>query len=133
MKLGTEVGLDPGHIVLDGNLAPLTLHPPQKGGTVANFRLMSVVAKWMDGLRCHLVRRQVSAQATLCYMGTQLPPREAQPPIFGPCLLWPRSLIYAAAELLLNSRKSMCMCVCVCEDGTDGGSGVYVAWTWIAE
>jgi len=31
MKLGTEVGLDPGHIVLDGDLAPPppTGHSPQ--------------------------------------------------------------------------------------------------------
>ena len=28
MSLGTEVGLGPGHIVLDGDLAPL---PPRKG------------------------------------------------------------------------------------------------------
>ena len=42
MKLGTEVGLGPGHTVLDGNLAP---------------------------------------------------PKEAQPPIFGPHLLWPNGWI----------------------------------------
>jgi len=40
MKLGTKVGLGPGHIVLDGDPAP-----PPKGGTAPNFRLMSVVAK----------------------------------------------------------------------------------------
>ena len=42
MKLGTQVGLDTGHIVLDGDPAP-------------------PFPKW------------------------------AQPPIFGPCLLWPNS------------------------------------------
>jgi len=52
MKLGTQVGLGPGHIVLDGNSAP----PPQRG-TTPNFRSISDVAKWLDGLRCHLVRR----------------------------------------------------------------------------
>jgi len=32
----------------------------------------------------------VSAQATLCYMGTQLPLKGAQQlPVFGPRLLWP--------------------------------------------
>ena len=40
MKLGMQVGLGPGHIVLDGDPAP--------------------------------------------------PPKGAQPPIFGPCLLWPQ-------------------------------------------
>ena len=29
--------------------------PPQKGGRAPNLRPMSVVAKWLHGLRCHLV------------------------------------------------------------------------------
>jgi len=42
MKLGTEVGLGSGHIVLDWDLA----RPPQKkGGTPPNFRPMSIVPK----------------------------------------------------------------------------------------
>jgi len=48
-----------GHIVLDGDQAPLP-----KSGTAPDFRLMSVVAKRLDGLRCHLVHNV--AQATLC-------------------------------------------------------------------
>jgi len=52
MKLGMEVGLGPGHIVLDGDPAPLP-----KSGTTPNFQSMSVVAKRLDGLRCHMVRR----------------------------------------------------------------------------
>ena len=56
---------------------------------------MSGVAKRLDGLRCRLVQRQVSAQATLCSMGTHLPPekRAQHPPhpIFVPCLLWRNS------------------------------------------
>jgi len=53
MPLDMEVGLSPGHVVLDENLAPL----PQKGAQPANFRPMSVVAKPLDGSRCHLVWR----------------------------------------------------------------------------
>jgi len=61
MKVGTQVGLGPGHIVLDGDPAP-----PQKG---------------------------------------------AQPPIFGPCLLWPNS---RPSQLLLSScwltlRNDVCV------------------------
>ena len=52
MKLCMEVGLGPGHIVLDGDPAAL-----QKWGTAPNFRSMSVVAKRLDILRCHLVWR----------------------------------------------------------------------------
>jgi len=51
MKLGTHVGLGPGHSVLDGDPSP------PKRGTASNFRPMSVVAKRLDGLRCHLVWR----------------------------------------------------------------------------
>jgi len=51
MKLGVHVGLGPGHIVLDGDPAPLA----QKGAETPSFRPISVVAKWLDGSRCHLV------------------------------------------------------------------------------
>ena len=63
-----EVGLGPCHIVLDGDPALR-----KWGTTPSNFWPMSVVAKRMEGSRCHLVRRQDSALATLCKMRTQLP------------------------------------------------------------
>ena len=63
MALGVEVGLGPGHIVLDGDPSP----PPP------NVRPMSIVAKRLDVSRCHLVRRWASAQTTLCCVGIQLP------------------------------------------------------------
>jgi len=50
MPLGIEVGLGPGHIVLDET------HPP-KGTQSPNFRCMSVVAKLPNRSRCHLVGR----------------------------------------------------------------------------
>jgi len=71
-----QIGLGPGHIVLDGDPAM-----PTERGTAAptfeiyrhrlclrlyNPRPMSILAKWLDGSRCHLVRRQASALATLC-------------------------------------------------------------------
>ena len=54
MPLGMEVGLGPGHIVilLDGDPAPSS----PKGDTAPNFQRMFVVAKRLDGSRCHLVR-----------------------------------------------------------------------------
>jgi len=42
MPLGIEVGLGPGHIVLDGDSAP---PPPKRGTTVHTFRTISIVAK----------------------------------------------------------------------------------------
>ena len=50
MKLGMQVGLGPGHIVLGKDPAPA----PQRG-TAPNFRPISVSAKWLHGSRCHLV------------------------------------------------------------------------------
>jgi len=39
----------------------------RKGGTSPNFWPMSIVAKWLDALRCHLVSwRYPSAHAILC-------------------------------------------------------------------
>ena len=50
MKLGAQVGLNNSHIVLDGD-------PLRHTDTTSNFRPVSVVAKRLDGLRCHLARR----------------------------------------------------------------------------
>jgi len=44
MPLGTEVGLDQGDFVLDGDPAL----SPEKGVQPANFRPMSIVAKRLD-------------------------------------------------------------------------------------
>jgi len=52
MALGMEVGLGPGHIALDGDPAPF----PQKGARTTNFRPISIVARWLDSSRCHLIR-----------------------------------------------------------------------------
>jgi len=49
MKLGMQVGLSPGHIVLDGDPAP----PPPKGHSPHNFWPISVTVKWLHGSRCH--------------------------------------------------------------------------------
>jgi len=53
MPLGTEVGLGSGDIVLDGDPAPPS---PKQGAQPPNFQRMFVVAKRLDGSRCHLVQ-----------------------------------------------------------------------------
>ena len=53
MKLGMQVVLGSGHIVLDGDPASL----PNGAQPLPNFRPMSIVVKRLDGSRCHLVRR----------------------------------------------------------------------------
>jgi len=47
MALGMDVGLGPGHIVLDGDPAPL----PKKGAEPLNFRPIFIVAKLLDASR----------------------------------------------------------------------------------
>ena len=49
--ISMEVGLGPGHIVLDGDAAPF----PQKGAEPPNFPPIFMVAERLDALRCHLV------------------------------------------------------------------------------
>ena len=51
MTLGVEVGLGPGHIVVDGDPALL----PKKGQSPLSFRPISIVAKRLDASKCHLV------------------------------------------------------------------------------
>ena len=87
MKFGTVVGLGPGHIVLDGGPAL-----PQKGHSP---QFSACLAKRLDGLRCHLVWRQASSQATVLD-GDPAPsaPRKrgAQPANFRPVSIvakWP--------------------------------------------
>jgi len=44
MALGMEVGLGPGHIVLDGDPAPL----PKEGGRIPNFRRIFIAANCLQ-------------------------------------------------------------------------------------
>ena len=53
MPLGTEVGLGAGHNVLNGDPAP----PKGAQQPPPIFRPMSIVAKRLEGSRCHLLRR----------------------------------------------------------------------------
>jgi len=51
---------------------------------------MSIVVKGLHGSRRHLVRRQTSAQVTLCYLdGVAALSLGAKPPVFGQRLLLP--------------------------------------------
>ena len=59
MPVGTVVNVGPGDVALDGVAAPT------KRDIAASFRSMSIVAKRLDGSRCHLVSREASIQATL--------------------------------------------------------------------
>jgi len=84
-NLACRIGRGPDDTVLNGDPG----HPP-KMGTVPHFWSMSIVSKRLDGSsRRHLVK--ASTQATVSCMETQLllPKKEAEPPSFRPCSLWP--------------------------------------------
>ena len=72
MKLGMEVGISPGHIVLFGDPAP----PPKKGAQLPQF-----FAHVYYGQTTVCIRIPFGTDVGLS-LGTT-------PPIFGPCLLWP--------------------------------------------
>jgi len=91
MKLGMQVGLGPGHIVLDGNPAP----PPQKGGGAPKFSAhvyCGQTAAWIRMSR----GMQIGLSLHVCDIvldGDPAPPTQrgtvALPNFFGSCLLWP--------------------------------------------
>ena len=98
MKLGMQVGLGPGHIVLDGNPAP----PPQKGGGAPKFSAhvyCGQTAAWIRMSR----GMQIGLSLHVCDIvldGDPAPPTQrgttALPNFFGSCLLWPNGCVISA-------------------------------------
>ena len=86
VKLGTEVGLSSGHIVLDRDPAFPT---PKKGGTQQppNFRPMycGQTAGW---IKMPLGTEVGLGPGHIVLDGEPAPPKGAQIPILGPRLLW---------------------------------------------
>jgi len=90
VPLGTEVSLSAGDFALHGDPAP-----PQKEGGAPNFWPMSIVAKQLDGSKCHLGHVGLcSGDIALDGDPAPPPPKRSQPPIFGPRLLWPNGCMY---------------------------------------
>ena len=89
MPLDTEVGLGPGHIVLDGD--PAHCPPPQRRGHSPQFLANVYCGKTAGWIKMPLGMDVGRGPGHIVLDGAQLPPQKkgAQPPIFGPCLLWP--------------------------------------------
>ena len=107
MPLAMEVGLGVRDIVFDVDPAtPIKrAHPPHQifgpcvivyCGQMAGWTKMPLGTE-VDLGPGHIVLDQVPAPAK----GAQ------QPPLFGPCLLWPRSPISATAELLFQLPSNL--------------------------
>jgi len=96
MQLGREVGLGPSDIVLDGDPAS---HLQKKGAESPQFS-----AHVYCGQTAGWIKMAHGMEVGLCPCHIVLdgdpPPAEkgTAPPLFGPCLLWPRSPISATAE-----------------------------------
>jgi len=87
MPFGMEVGLGPGHIVLDGNSAP---HPP-KGGKARQFSVHICCGQMAGWIKIPLGREEGLSPSDIVLDGDPAPPprKGAEPQIFRLCLLWP--------------------------------------------
>ena len=87
MPPGMQVGLGPGHILLDGDPAP----PPQKGAERPQFSAHSCCGQMAGRIKMPL-GREVGPKKRHCVRYgplSPLPPKgPSLPQVFGPCLLW---------------------------------------------
>jgi len=85
MKLAMRVGLDPGHIVLDGDPAP----PPPKGHS-PEFSAHICCGQMAAWIKMSLGMELGLGAGDFVLDGDPAPPQKGmEPPILGPCLLWP--------------------------------------------
>jgi len=81
--------------------------PPEKRAhpLPPNFWPMSIVAEWLDGWMKAPLGAEVDLDSGHIVLGrVPAPAKGAQhPPLFGSCLLWLRSPISTAAELLYKT------------------------------
>ena len=84
MPLGTEVGLSPGDIVLDGDPAPL----PKNGARPTKFSAHVYCGQTAGRMKMSLGTEVGLGPGNIVLDGGPAPPQWGTPPIFGPCLLW---------------------------------------------
>jgi len=97
MKLGTQVGLSPGHIVLHGDPGP----PPSKPqrGTAPQFAAHICCGQMAGWIKMPLGRKVGLDPSDIVLDGIQLTPPQKGGPIFGPYLLWPNGCMDQDATL----------------------------------
>jgi len=89
MPLGREVDHSPSDIVLDGDPAP----PLPKGGGVHQFWPHICCGQIAGWIKMPLDREVGISPSDIVLDGDPAPlPQKEGPPIFSPCLLWPRRL-----------------------------------------
>jgi len=85
MKLGVQVGLGPGHIVLDRDPAP-----PSPKGHSPQFSAHIYCGQMAGWIMMSLGREVGLGVGDIVLDGDPAPPKRGTPPIFGPRLLWPK-------------------------------------------
>jgi len=88
MKLGMQVGLGTGHIVLDGTPGP----PTPTGHSHPQFSAHICCGRMARWIKMPLGRKISLDPGDIVLDGdpAPLPQKGTEPPIFGPCLLWPK-------------------------------------------
>ena len=89
MLLGMEVGLSPGDFVRWGLLG--TQSPFPKGGRAPQFLAHVYCGQTAGWIKMPLGTKVGLGLGNIVLDADPPPPQGAQPPIFGPCLLWPNS------------------------------------------
>ena len=84
MKLGMQVGLGPGHVVLDGDPAP----PPSKGHS-PQFSAHICCCQMAAWIKMSLGMELGLGPGDLVLDGEPAPPPQKGGPNFRPCSLWP--------------------------------------------
>jgi len=99
MALAMEMGLGPGHIVLDGDPAP---SPQKRGQSPTIFRPFLLWPNgWMHQDAIWYGGRPRPRQRARWGPSSPPPPKGHSPfPIFGPCLLWPSGCMYQDTKLV---------------------------------
>jgi len=95
MTLGMEVGLGPGHIVLDIDQG----HLPHKWQSVSQFSAHVYCGQTAGWIKMPLGTETGFGPGDIVLDGDPAlhptnPQKGAQPPIFGPCLLWPNGFMH---------------------------------------
>jgi len=111
MKLGMQVSLGPGHIVLDADPA----HPALKGHSpqFSAHIYCGQMAAWIKmplgnfGMEVGLG----SGDFVLDGDPAPLPKKGTEPPIFGPCLLWPNAWMHQDATWYGGRSQPRGLCV----------------------
>jgi len=98
MKLGMQVGLGPGHIVLDGDPAL----PPRKGHSLTQFSAHICCGQMVAWIKMPLGMELGLSPGDFVLDGDPALPSQkkgAEPrsPIFGPFLLWPNGCMHQDA------------------------------------